>query len=629
MGPARRRLGGVLDRPRRDCRRATTPARLTRERWLLPLFSELGYGRLVQQPGVEIDGKTLPVFYAVATTPDPPRRRRRPARPSHRRASPAPPSSHPHGLVQELLNRSDEHLWGIVTNGLRCGCCATTSRSPARPTSSSTSRRCCDGEVYADFALLWLVRPPVAARGASARATAGSSAGPRRRSATGTRALGELRDGVEEAIEALGRGFLAHPANAALHDALRDGSARRPGLLPRAAAPRLPAAVPVRRRGPRRAAARPTTARRSGRCRERYDAYYSTARLRRSRPSAAAARATRPVRAARAAHAARLHDGGQPVARAPAARQRSLDPDTDGAPQRCASSATTTCSRRSARSPTSRTGGRRPVDYRNLGAEELGSVYESLLELHPEIDRETATLHAHDRRRQRAQDHRQLLHADEPHQRPARLRPRPSPRRGRRRPRTPRQALLDLTVCDPACGSGHFLIAAAHRIAKRLAAVRTRRRRARARGDPTRPARRHRPLHLRRRHQPDGGRAVQGVLWLEALEPGQAAVLPRPPHPARQQPARHHARAARRRHPRRGVQAARRRRQGGHSPSCASATPPSARAKANSSRTRTRDRRSASAAGRARARRRRATTPSAHAGARVRGSGASQLTTYR
>jgi hypothetical protein len=32
---------------------------------------------------------------------------------------------------------------------------------------------------------------------------------------------------------------------------------------------------------------------------------------------------------------------------------------------------------------------------------------------------------------------------------------------------------LSLKVCDPACGSGHFLIAAAHRIAKRLAAVRT------------------------------------------------------------------------------------------------------------------------------------------------------------
>jgi len=34
------------------------------------------------------------------------------------------------------------------------------------------------------------------------------------------------------------------------------------------------------------------------------------------------------------------------------------------------------------------------------------------------------------------------------------------------------EALLEVIICDPACGSGHFLVAAARRIAKRLAAVR-------------------------------------------------------------------------------------------------------------------------------------------------------------
>ena len=34
-------------------------------------------------------------------------------------------------------------------------------------------------------------------------------------------------------------------------------------------------------------------------------------------------------------------------------------------------------------------------------------------------------------------------------------------------------ALLELNVLDPACGSGHFLIAAAHRMARRLATART------------------------------------------------------------------------------------------------------------------------------------------------------------
>ena len=35
------------------------------------------------------------------------------------------------------------------------------------------------------------------------------------------------------------------------------------------------------------------------------------------------------------------------------------------------------------------------------------------------------------------------------------------------------QTLLKLKVCDPACGSGHFLVAAAHRLASRLATIRS------------------------------------------------------------------------------------------------------------------------------------------------------------
>lgn len=37
----------------------------------------------------------------------------------------------------------------------------------------------------------------------------------------------------------------------------------------------------------------------------------------------------------------------------------------------------------------------------------------------------------------------------------------------------PAQALLKVSIIDPACGSGHFLLAAARRIATRLARIRT------------------------------------------------------------------------------------------------------------------------------------------------------------
>ena len=83
------------------------------------------------------------------------------------------------------------------------------------------------------------------------------------------------------------------------------------------------------------------------------------------------------------------------------------------------------------------------------------------------------------------------------------------------------RALLSLTVCDPACGPGRFLVAAARRIAGRLAFVRT--------GDPRPPAR-----QVRRALREVIAGCVYGVdlnpmaielakvsLWLEAGEPGR------------------------------------------------------------------------------------------------------------
>ena len=85
----------------------------------------------------------------------------------------------------------------------------------------------------------------------------------------------------------------------------------------------------------------------------------------------------------------------------------------------------------------------------------------------------------------------------------------------------PETAILRLKVVDPACGSGHFLIAAAHRIAKRLASVRT--------GDDE-PS----PEAIRTALRDVIGHCIYGVdmnpmaaelckvnLWLDALEPGK------------------------------------------------------------------------------------------------------------
>jgi hypothetical protein len=115
---------------------------------------------------------------------------------------------------------------------------------------------------------------------------------------------------------------------------------------------------------------------------------------------------------------------------------------------------------------------RRAVDYKNLGAEELGSIYESLLELHPQLNIESATFKlvavSGNARKTTGSYYTPTSLID--CLLDSALDPVLSEACAKSDPET---AILALKVCDPACGSGHFLIAAAHRIAKRLAAVRT------------------------------------------------------------------------------------------------------------------------------------------------------------
>jgi hypothetical protein len=120
-----------------------------------------------------------------------------------------------------------------------------------------------------------------------------------------------------------------------------------------------------------------------------------------------------------------------------------------------------------------------PVDYRNMGTEELGSVYESLLELVPEIDiparcfdfvgrtsegstqgnsrKTTGSYYTPDSLVQEL-----IKSALDP----------VIEDRLASNPENPIEALLAIKVIDPACGSGHFLLAAARRLAEQLAILR-------------------------------------------------------------------------------------------------------------------------------------------------------------
>jgi len=65
--------------------------------------------------------------------------------------------STPHSMVQEFLNRSDAHLWGIVSNGHRLRLLRDNSSLTRQAFVEFDLESMMQGEVYADFALLWLL----------------------------------------------------------------------------------------------------------------------------------------------------------------------------------------------------------------------------------------------------------------------------------------------------------------------------------------------------------------------------------------------------------------------------------------------------------------------------------------
>lgn len=489
---------------------------LTRERWLLILFQELGYGRLQTTRALEIDGKDYPVSHLWGRTPihlvgcriDLDRKTAGVA--GAARMS-------PHGMVQELLNRSEEHLWGIVSNGLRLRVLRDNASLTRQAYVEFDLGGMMEGEVYADFVLLWLLCHQSRVEPRDGRPEAcWLERWARTAREQGTRALDRLREGVQDAIEALGGGFLAHHRNGELRDALRSGTLSTQDYYRQVL--RLVYRLLFLFVAEDRELLLDPEADREAR--ERYLRHYSTARLRRLARAQRGSKHPDLYRSLRVVMEKLGEDEGCPALGLSALG--SLLWSGDALPHLADAEIANRdfLSAVRALSLTREEGAPRRVDYRNLGAEELGSVYESLLELHPTVDAGAGefTLSVgggHERRTtgsyytptslveellDSALDPvlEDAVRADEPE-----------------------RAILDLKVCDPAVGSGHFLIAAAHRIARRLAFVRT------GEEEPS-------PEATRAALRDVIGHCLYGVdvnpmavelckvsLWMEALEPGK------------------------------------------------------------------------------------------------------------
>ncbi len=158
-----------------------------------------------------------------------------------------------------------------------------------------------------------------------------------------------------------------------------------------------------------------------------------------------------------------------------------------------------------------------PVNWRAMETEELGSVYESLLELQPQLGDDGKTLvFASEAAEQKGNQRKTTGSYYTPDSLvQALLDTALDPVLDKTEP----EKLLKLTIIDPACGSGHFLLAAARRIATRLA-------RHRAEGTPALSDFRHALRDVARSclhgvdRNPMAVELTKVALWIETVDPG-------------------------------------------------------------------------------------------------------------
>jgi hypothetical protein len=194
---------------------------VTRDQWALPFLALLGYQARYNSKAFEVDGQTFAVSHRAGEAEDTP--------PIHivgagQELGRVPPSGRPrmapHSLVQEYLNRT-EHVWGIVTNGLTLRLLRDSSLVRRQAYIEFDLQAIFEEQRFHDFAALYrLIHRSRLPRG---MADASECLLERYYAQTieqGGRVREHLRDGVEECLKLLGNGFLTHKDNNELRQKL-------------------------------------------------------------------------------------------------------------------------------------------------------------------------------------------------------------------------------------------------------------------------------------------------------------------------------------------------------------------------------------------------------------------------
>lgn len=374
------------------------------------------------------------------------------------------------GLLQDWLNASDTALWGIASNGLQLRL-ARDNASLTRPAwIEADLERIFSEERYADFSLLWLlIHASRFGNPGSLTQQCPLEAWREGSKEQGTRAREQLRQGVEEALVALGQGFLAEAANQPLRSALASGGLDRNVYFQQLLrlVYRLIFLLTIEERG----LLHPADANADA-----VKLYADGFSLRRLRERARRRRAFD--------RHADLWIGLKPVLIGLANGQSLLAlPALGGlfAEDQCPDLDSCMLSNSALLEAVAKLGWMRShgslsrINWRDMGPEELGSVYESLLELVPDISADGRVFrfaNAEESKGNARKTSGSFYTPDSLVQELLDSALEPVIQQRINGATDPESALLSITVCDPACGSGHFLLGAARRLATRLAQLR-------------------------------------------------------------------------------------------------------------------------------------------------------------
>jgi hypothetical protein len=437
-----------------------------KEAWLFPLFSELGYGRLPSIKPLERDGKKYPIshlwehlpIHLVTSLDELDTYHSLSRRNIGRQSS--------HTLVQEFLNHSDEHIWGIVTNGLHLRLLCRNKRLLHRTFLDFDLETMMQSESYSDFTLLWLLCHQSRFEGELAE-NCWLERWSRVAHAQGERALGQLRSGVEKAVRLLGQGFLNCRANMDLREKLASGILSTETYY-RYLLRLIYRLIVLFVAEDRELLSIPDA---DPKAKKRYMRYYSTAHLRHLAQKVHGTQHTDLFTGfqqiiQRLAQGPECHGLALPVLDGFLFKQ---DPLIDL--QQCKLTNAVFLEALRSLAFLNQRNGLMPIDYQHIGAEELGSIYESLLELRALVERDSFHFRLEALPGNRRKTSGAYWTPSELVEQLLKTALDPVLDRACQQPET-EQAILALKICDPACGSGHFLIAAARRMAYRLAFAR-------------------------------------------------------------------------------------------------------------------------------------------------------------